>query len=210
MATFKEAPIGKKFTRLTITGEGERDPCGMRKWTWLCDCGRIGSAQACAIKSGATKSCGCFKASIHQKNPDARTRDPVYLVWLSMKSRCSCPSSSSFKHYGQRGISFCEEWKYFEVFKKDMGPKPPGHTLERRNVNEGYNSSNCYWATHKTQMNNTRKNVFIDVNGETLTIAQASEKFSVPYMRLYQRIRKGWPVEKAIRLKYHQRHMVHK
>lgn len=183
-----------------------RSFCGARRWSWKCDCGKEGSSQSCAIKSGATKSCGCYGRSIDRKIPGSRNTNPVYRVWRSMRDRCTLPSIKAYKHYGGRGITVCERWNDFDLFVEDMGPRPTGATLERKNTDGDYEPGNCRWATHKDQMNNTRKNVFITVCGEKLTISQASERYRIPYYRLYFRIKKGWPVEKAISLKYHQRH----
>jgi hypothetical protein len=68
-----------------------------------------------------------------------------------MKSRCDIPSSTRFDRYGARGITYEPRWAVFENFLADMGPKPPGLTLERRNNNLGYSKENCYWATWDQQ-----------------------------------------------------------
>lgn len=209
MPAFIPTPIGSKFARLTITGEAERSFCGSRRWSWRCDCGNEGSSQMVAIKRGATKSCGCYSKSIDRKIPGSRNRNPLYQVWRSMRDRCNLPSIKTYKHYGGRGIKVCDRWNDFDVFVSDMGPRPIGATLERKDTNGNYEPENCRWASHKEQMNNMRKNVILEIGGETLTVAQASEKYGIPYYRLYFRIRKGWPVEKAIKLKYHQRHRLH-
>lgn len=209
MPTFTPTPIGCRYGKLIILGDAERSFCGARMWKWKCDCGSKGSSQMCAIKNGATKSCGCYARSIDRKVPGSRGSNPLYLVWRTMHDRCNLPSVKAYKHYGGRGISVCDRWNNFDIFVKDMGPRPEGGTLDRKDNNGNYEPSNCRWATHKEQMNNMRKNVLIPVNGEMLTIAQASERFFIPYPRLYARIKKGWPVQKAISLSYHQRHKFH-
>lgn len=58
--------IGKKFNKLLIIAEHHRAKTGKtggyhRWYTCLCDCGNTCVVIDSHIKSGATKSCGCFK-----------------------------------------------------------------------------------------------------------------------------------------------------
>lgn len=80
-----------------------------------------------------------------------------YKSWQHMKDRCLNPHCQDYSYYGGRGITIHQPWiDSFEVFYEDMGEKPKGLTLERRNVNGNYEPSNCYWATRATQSINQR------------------------------------------------------
>ena len=82
---------------------------------------------------------------------------PEYGVWSAMKQRCMEPTDVNFKDYGGRGITVCDEWKNsFMAFFKDMGQRPAGLSIERRDNNGNYEPSNCYWATHADQAINKR------------------------------------------------------
>lgn len=83
----------------------------------------------------------------------------TYRTWLNMKNRCLNPFGESFKDYGGRGITVCEKWMRFEGFLEDMGNKPSGLTLERKDNNKGYYKDNCKWATMAEQTINQRTRI---------------------------------------------------
>ncbi len=76
---------------------------------------------------------------------------PTYSSWSCMKSRCLYPRDKEYKNYGARGIKICLSWLIFENFLAEMGPRPRGKTLDRRDTNGDYTPWNCRWATMKQQ-----------------------------------------------------------
>ena len=75
-------------------------------------------------------------------------------TWDSMIQRCSNPRNKSYDRYGGRGIKVCRRWLKFKNFLADMGIRPEGHTLGRKNNNGGYSLANCRWETAKEQAKN--------------------------------------------------------
>lgn len=123
-------------------------------------------------------------------------KTPEYSVWYDMKRRCYNKNNKSYKYYGGRGIQICDRWlESFLNFYKDMGPRPPKFTIERRDNNKNYEPDNCYWADRKTQANNTSQNRYITYNGETLTVAQWGEKLGLGREIIKDRLRWGWSIE---------------
>lgn len=90
---------------------------------------------------------------------------PLYSTWKGMRERCLNPSHIRFHRYGGRGVAVCERWNDFWLFVDDMGPKPLGCTLERKENDRGYEPDNCVWATPAEQQRNSSRNVMVTVCG---------------------------------------------
>ena len=124
----------------------------------------------------------------------------LYYIWNTMKLRCLVKTNKNYKNYGGRGICVCQEWMSFENFKRDMGKRPLGYSLERIDNNGDYSKQNCKWADKIEQANNQRTNVRITINGETKTLMQWVRQYGAKYSRVYSRINRGWDAVKALTL----------
>ena len=167
------------------------------RWFCRCDCGKPVIAYGQDLASGRDKSCGCLSADRARKHGQSKT--PVYRVWVAMRSRCRLASDPAFGNYGARGIYVDERWEDFSVFLADMGPRPKGATLERKDNNGPYSKDNCRWATHREQHNNKRTNRMLTAFGRTQTVAQWAAETGLPWTTIRERLdRNGWPVEAAL------------
>lgn len=174
-------------------------------WIFVCDCGRETRASTRDVRSGNTSSCGCLlnerRAVAGKKNVrHGMSRTPTYEAWFNLHKRCNDPKHKSFDAYGGRGIRVCERWKRFDEFLLDMGVRPPGMTIDRRDNNGHYEPSNCRWATPSEQARNRRSNTSIEAFGCVKTLVEWGEdaRCSVSTDVVSHRIRAGWPTEKAI------------
>jgi len=125
-------------------------------------------------------------------------KTPEYKVWMAMRSRCNSPNNHAFSDYGGRGIKVCERWNTFENFLADMGARPQGMTLDRKNNDRGYEPGNCRWATMKSQQRNRRNNRLFTVGGLTATMAEHCERSGVKPTTAYMRLAKGASIEAAL------------
>lgn len=76
-----------------------------------------------------------------------------------MIQRCTNSNNSGYRNYGGRGIQVCERWLKFDNFYADMGDRPSGMSLDRKDVDGNYEPSNCRWRTLREQARNTRASV---------------------------------------------------
>ena len=121
-------------------------------------------------------------------------------IWNSMIARCTNPNDHAYRFYGGRGITVCKRWlDSFEAFFEDMGPKPPGKSIDRfPDKNGPYMKSNTRWATATEQARNTRRNVTLTLNGESLLLCEWALRTKMTVGTIKHRLKKGWSVEKAL------------
>lgn len=209
--------VGKKYNMLTVIGRDDNKVYSNGHtyvmWKCKCDCGNIVSVSALHLKNGHTKSCGCLHDNRVKymnythggKSKDNPDKNRLYSIWSCMKDRCINPNSTSYINYGGRGIKVCDEWENdFESFmiwainnEYDPHAERGACTLDRIDVNGNYCPDNCRWVNQKTQCNNTRRNIHIEYNDETHTIAEWSDISGLPASIIYSRIRLGWDTEKV-------------
>jgi hypothetical protein len=183
---------GKKFGKWVAVSAYPRRRHAHVYWHCRCECGTERAVDGQNLLNGRSRSCGCAESRVrsHGKSESAE-----YKIWASMIQRCTKP----VKNYGARGIKVCVRWRKFENFYADMGPRPsPKHSIDRIDNDGNYEPSNCRWATRSEQAFNRRARSAITFAGRTQSMAQWAREVGIPRVTLFQRLQKGWPLEKAI------------
>jgi hypothetical protein len=73
-----------------------------------------------------------------------------------MIRRCTKMNDPRYPDWGGRGITVATRWLDFANFLADMGERPPGMSLNRKNNDGPYAHWNCEWATPHQQQVNSR------------------------------------------------------
>lgn len=198
---------GQRFHRWTVLSrEPNRiDAHGHIKVIWLCqcDCGTTRCIDAGSLRSGVSKSCGCYKSEVtaNRNRKWKHTDGRLHGIWKNMIDRCYRPTCSEYKNYGGRGVTVCDgwkdsfdefyEWAYSHGYQSDL-------TIDRIDVNDSYSPTNCRWADRKTQANNRTNNLWIEYNGQRQTAQQWADQTGLQAQLIAQRIENGWSVADAL------------
>lgn len=157
---------GMIFGRLKVIRENGRTKDRHIVWVCQCECGNIVNVSSHELITGHTKSCGCLQkditSSMRYKHGDRDSR--LYSVWKTIKKRCENKNCKSYKWYGAKGVSVCEEWQDYIKFKKwaiengynENAPKGEC-TIDRIDPCGNYEPSNCRWVSMAEQAKNKRK-----------------------------------------------------
>lgn len=130
---------GLRFGRLVGVAFDHRSASGHAHWLFRCDCGREVVAKGGNVRSGGTASCGCLHREVcaarltrHGHRADRR-HEPTYRAWQAMR-----PAAAT---------AICPRWRDdFADFLADMGERPAGTKLVRRDADAPFCASNCRWA----------------------------------------------------------------
>lgn len=130
---------------------------------------------------------------------------PVYQSCLNARRRCYDINFKNYKDYGGRGIRFSKE------FEEDFGSFvvycfpfwKPGTTVERIDLNKGYERGNISFVTRKEQMWNRRNTVMVEYQGKITPLPKIAYETNIPITYLYERHRRGVSIEEIV-IRYSQ------
>ena len=95
----------------------------------------------------------------------------------------------------------CDSWRndYVEFKSWAMKNGYDGNLSIDRIDNDGqYSPENCRWVTPTVQCNNTRRNHFIEIDGERRTITEWSNTSGIKQATIRKRLKLGWNNRDAV------------
>ena len=114
-----------------------------------------------------------------------------------MRSRCGNPNSIDWSRYGGRGVE-CRFDSVHDLIA-EIGFRPSrDYTVGRINNDGHYEPGNVRWETALQQGANKSTNIQLTFEGETLHLAAWGRRLGIKKDTLYQRYKKGWPVEEIL------------
>jgi hypothetical protein len=192
---------GQRFGKLTVIRQAEGRYRGQLQWFCVCDCGGERVVAMSKLRHQGTKSCGCLYAQgpLWRGHGQARGRRKTseYAAFQDAKGRCSNPRAHCYDDYGGRGIEF--RFDSFAHFFAELGPRPPGMTLDRIDNGGHYAPGNVRWASRRQQQNNKRNNRHLTAFGKTMTVAEWSRSAGIRNLTIWVRLRRGLPAEQVLR-----------
>lgn len=211
MSRFERKPvlIGAHYGRLTPISYAGKSYDSRHQFLCKCDCGNEVVVLEKHLRSGNTKSCGCYKRDMgHAANTThGKSKTRLYRVWANMIERCESEDCPNYHRYGGRGIRVCNEWHDYSKFDEwavFAGYNPSAKygecTIDRIDVNGDYEPSNCRWITMKEQTDNRECTRRVEFNGECHTLKEWSEITGINYYTLHKRFRRGESPESILHI----------
>jgi hypothetical protein len=165
----------QRFNECIVQSLNRINALGKSVWNCECDCGNTFIALGSELRSGHTRSCGCYSRSgtFNLKHGYRRMENgkqhPLYTLWVNTRERCHNPNHPKFEDYGGRGITVFPKWREsFELFIEDLfsvaGERPPNvagykryWSIDRIDNDGNYEPGNIKWSTPFQQKANQRK-----------------------------------------------------
>lgn len=177
----------------------------------LCDCGEyIGPSRLGCLLDGELVSCGCYSSEIHSKMLKEKNykhgesvrehRTKLYTIWASMIDRAENANRPDSKYYADKGITVCDEWHDFTVFRDwaNNNGYVDGLSIDRKENSLGYCPTNCRWVMLSEQNKNKTNNRYLEYNGKTLTITDWGRLTGLRWDTINARLKAGKTVGQAL------------
>ena len=186
LATIRLNLVGKKFGRLTVVGFGGYHRYGAKlrqravMWTCQCECGSVRDYHAGNLRGGMSTQClECGRRQLSATNrTHGQCKTPTYTTWMHAKA----------------AGTLCRKWMQFEAFYRDIGDRPEGKYLRRKNPSRPHSPSNSYWGD-KQQTGPSR---LVTFKGRTMGLSEWAREKGIERATLSLRPATGWSVEDAL------------
>lgn len=155
------------------------------------------------------------KRGTKNRHHKAKQSPLAYSSWKCMRLRCTKPSHGKFHLYGGAGVKICGRWRAsFDNFLSDMGERPSGYHIDRRNDSEqtrhyscghceeckenGW-EAHCKWVSPKENARNLRTVRPLTIKGVTRCAGEWAEQPGANCLStIYSRLFRGFSPEAAV------------
>lgn len=180
--------------------------------SFLVECLKCGDIQSRVRQRIRADNKACFnleckwkansEAALARSSSHGDSYTSLWHIHQAMKNRCR----PSVKNYGARGITICEEWSVpslgYLTFRKwaVSNGYEEGLSIERTDPDGNYCPENCEWIPKDKQSRNRRTTVWLEVDGERMTLSEALIKYRVDWKVYKRRMKHGYSSEEALKL----------
>lgn len=111
--------LGKRFGRLTVIERLSNNQYRERRWRSVCDCGGYATSTSSSLKSGQSKSCGCYQREVAKKlgRKNVGENNPMYGT-VGEKSPNWKPELTEEDRLARRSDPEYNKWRT-SVFERD-------------------------------------------------------------------------------------------
>lgn len=184
-----EYAIGNKRNHLEIVGYA-RNKFGHPVLVCQCDCGNIKLENPVFWLNDNVKSCGCMRedllseALVDDIEKSRRKEDWLYTLWCRQHRK-------SIWFEGWNNYDAFYDWSYENGYR-------PGMHLHRLNTADVFSPENCVWREKAQSVRVKVEKPKYLVNGEMLTVVEASNKYGIIEQTVRYRMRRGMTLEEAV------------
>lgn len=114
-------------------------------------------------------------------------KHPLYHLYYSIKMKCNNPNNPSYKNFGAKGITICEEWskEWLSFYGWCMSNGwEKGLFVERKNYAEGYSPNNCFITNESCHQSHIMKSIQLklwsDPEYKAMMIIVRKEMYKTP------------------------------
>lgn len=114
----------------------------------------------------------------------------LYRIWKQMRVRCFCVTNPTYRFYGARGITICDEWGDFAVFREWALSHgyTDSMTIDRIDGDGNYCPENCRWIPKEYNCKFKRSTNYYTYNGVTLSHNDWARRIGISPSTLTKRI----------------------
>ena len=171
--------------RLTVVAITGYDTARRRLARCCCSCGNVVEVPADSVIRQKVRSCGCLKReTLAERNrTHGGTGSRLYRIWDHALRNCDRENGREISP-AWRDFAAFRDWAMNNGYRDDL-------TLGRIDTSGDYTPENCAWIPMKDQQSHRRNNVRIELDGELLTLAEASRRTGINRQTLADRLRAG-------------------